>query len=283
MKKLFAGIDWWCLCRKSSGIGVSRYTVSALNVVSTQHEENNGRPNCNRICLNKALLIDEVSMPRHWFAWAETQRIHKTLFDQQGKEIMGGYLQANRIDWKEENGSSTVGRVLPLRVTLIRLELETRKENLEKAGWDANVTNLSGWSIAGLVYLIHSERHVTKVKDLAVLIFTRWYATILWKTAWTLNENLASFIGDLAAIKFVGVYKYGKDSKELFPPSFMKMPTSGKYTAHILRGLHCWTVFTWLQSPVWPIQQGRNQSNGRWKIVAAMDYRSHFNKQPSKR
>lgn len=108
------------------------------------------------------------------------------------------------------------------------------------------------------------------------------HATIFVKDSINFNENLASFIGDLAAIKFVH-HKYGKESKEHL--TFINEDADfRKYTAHMLRGA---TLLDSVYSAVNPLPDSSKRQSKAWamkKIVSTMDTLSlYFNKQPSKR
>lgn len=289
-KKLFAGIGLvvlvlviWNWSLLVYGI---RQGIGQLNVVWNARpvEEIMADPTAPDSLKQKLLLIDEVRRYAIDSLGLKDTENYKTLFDQQGKEIMWVVTASEPYRLKEKTWEfPIVGRV-PYK-GYFNVELaKQEKENLEKAGWDVNVTNPSGWSTLGwFTDPILSDMLYKSEGDLASLIIHEMvHATIFVKDSVNFNENLASFIGDLAAIKFV-LYKYGKDSKEHL--TFIHEDADfRKYTAHILRGA---TLLDSVYLAVAPLPDSSKRQSKVWameKIVAAMDTLSlYFNKQPSKR
>ena len=87
---------------------------------------------------------------------------------------------------------------------------------LDREGWDTNVRSVGGWSTLGWFKdPILSNMLLRKEGDLANLIIHELtHGTIYIKDSVNFNENLASFIGDKGAEKFL-LWKYGPDSQEL--------------------------------------------------------------------
>jgi predicted aminopeptidase len=209
---------------------------------------------------------------------------YQTLFDQQGKEIMWVVTASEPFQLKEKTWQfPVVGRV-PYKgyfnVDLARQE----KENLEKDGWDVNITNPSGWSTLGwFTDPILSDMLYKSEGDLASLIIHEMvHATIFVKDSVNFNENLASFIGDLGALKFVR-FKYGRGSKQ--EVTFVQEDADfRKYSNHMLRGAtYLDSVYSAIAEK--PITDKKvSKQAAIKKIVARMDTLSlYFNKQPSKR
>jgi predicted aminopeptidase len=232
----------------------------------------------------KLVLIDEVRRYAIDSLGLNDTENYKTLYNQQGKEIMWVVTASEPYKLQEKTWQfPVVGRV-PYKgyfnVDLAKAE----KEELEKVGWDVNVTNPSGWSTLGwFTDPILSDMLYKSEGDLASLIIHEMvHATIFVKDSVNFNENLASFIGDLAALKFV-LYKYGKDSKEHL--TFVHEDADfRKYSAHFLRGATFLdSVYLAIESK--PVQEKKQAKETAMKrIVTNMDTLSlHFNKQPSKR
>lgn len=113
---------------------------------------------------------------------------------------------------------------------------ETEQAELDKAGWDTERSEVSAWSTLGYFRdPILSSMLLRSEGSLAGLILHELtHGTLFVKNNLELNENLASFIGDYGAIRFLR-HKYGPDA-----PQVEKYLQSKKYndawSEHMLRG-----------------------------------------------
>ncbi|MCE7071110.1 aminopeptidase [Dyadobacter sp. CY327] len=116
-----------------------------------------------------------------------------------------------------------------------RAVIEERE--LIKQGLDTDIGDVSAWSTLG--YLkdpILSSMLNRRVGSLANLILHELtHGTLFVKNNLELNENLASFIGDQGAIRFLK-FKYGLDSPELRTYEYSKKYNDA-YSRHMLRGI----------------------------------------------
>jgi predicted aminopeptidase len=116
----------------------------------------------------------------------------------------------------------------------------TRAVSEEKAlidnGLDTDIGEVSAWSTLG--YLkdpILSSMLRRRDGSLANLILHELtHGTLFVKNNLELNENLASFVGDQGAIRFLK-YKYGKDSEQMRQYEYSKRYNDA-YSRHMLRG-----------------------------------------------
>lgn len=209
---------------------------------------------------------------------------YKTLFDQQGKEIMWVVTASEAFQLKEKRWEFPVVGSVPYKGFFDIERARKEKQQLEQEGWDVHVSNPSGWSTLGwFTDPILSDMLYKNEGDLASLIIHEMvHATIFVKDSIDFNENLASFIGDLAALKFV-LYKYGNQSGEHL--TFIHEDADfRKYSAHILRGAALLDS-TYKNIIDLPFQQKTSvKQEVMKKIVESMDTLNLFyNKQPSKR
>ncbi|MCF2518248.1 aminopeptidase [Dyadobacter sp. CY351] len=111
------------------------------------------------------------------------------------------------------------------------------ERELIKQGLDTDIGDVSAWSTLG--YLkdpILSSMLNRRVGSLANLILHELtHGTLFVKNNLELNENLASFIGDQGAIRFLK-FKYGLDSPELRTYEYSKKYNDA-YSRHMLRGI----------------------------------------------
>jgi len=209
---------------------------------------------------------------------------YKTLFDQQGKEIMWVVTASGAYRLKEKKWEFPIVGSVPYKGFFNIEKAKKEKQRLEDEGWDVSVSNPSGWSTLGwFTDPILSDMLDKSEGDLASLIIHEMvHSTIFVKDSVSFNENLASFIGDCAAFDFV-IYRYGRQSPEhltyIYEDSDFR-----KYNAHILRGA------SYLDSlyeavATQPIELKKEaKKKGMEKIVASMDtLRLHYNQHPSGR
>lgn len=116
-----------------------------------------------------------------------------------------------------------------------RAVIEERQ--LIRQGLDTDIGEVSAWSTLG--YLkdpILSSMLKRRPGSLANLILHELtHGTLFVKNDLELNENLASFIGDQGAIRFLQ-FKYGLDSEELRTYEYSKKYNDA-YSGHMLRGI----------------------------------------------
>lgn len=110
------------------------------------------------------------------------------------------------------------------------------KNKLKKEGYDTNIRNAGGWSTLGwfkdpvLSGMLHYDEG-----DLAeIIIHELTHGTLFVKDSLKFNENLASFIGEKGAMRFLS-HQYGSDS-EVKKNYERKLADEKVLTAHILRG-----------------------------------------------
>lgn len=140
---------------------------------------------------------------------------YKTLYDQKGEEIMWVVTACKPFELTPMEWTFPVIGSVPYKGFFNKeLALELREE-LVKEGWDVSIRNPGGWSTLGwFTDPILSKMLERSEGDLANLIIHEMsHATIFVKDSVDFNENLATFIGDRGAEKFL-IAKYGIDSPE---------------------------------------------------------------------
>jgi predicted aminopeptidase len=141
-------------------------------------------------------------------------RNYKTLYDQKGQEIMWVVTASEPFELKAKEWTFPVLGAVPYKGFFEKELAFDLKEELQKQGWDVSIRNPGGWSTLGwFTDPILSKMLERGEGDLANLIIHEMsHATIFVKDSIDFNENLATFIGDRGAEKFL-ISKYGKDSK----------------------------------------------------------------------
>ena len=161
---------------------------------------------------------------------------YKTMFDQKGKEIMWVVMACEKFRLKPKEWKFPIVGAVPYKGFFNEKRANDLKQELEQEGWDVVVRNPGGWSTLGwFTDPILSKMLNRSEGDLANLIIHEMsHATIFVKDSVDFNENLATFIGDRGAEKFL-IYKYGEHSKEY--TTYMEEDRDYlKFVDHMLRG-----------------------------------------------
>jgi predicted aminopeptidase len=164
---------------------------------------------------------------------------YKTLYDQQGKEIMWVVMACKPFELIPKEWKFPIVGAMPYKGFFNEERAIELQEELQRDGWDVIVRNPGGWSTLGwLTDPILSKMLNRSQGDLANLIIHEMsHATIFVKDSVDFNENLATFIGDRGAEKFL-LDTYGEDSRE-----FIRYQEEDedyvRYVDHMLRGAKC--------------------------------------------
>ncbi len=161
---------------------------------------------------------------------------YKTMYDQKSKEVMWVVMASERFRLKPKEWVFPIVGAVPYKGFFNEKKANDLKQDLKNQGWDVVVRNPGGWSTLGwFTDPILSKMLSRSEGDLANLIIHEMsHATIFVKDSVDFNENLATFIGDRGAEKFL-IYKYGEHSKEY--TTYMNEDKDYlKFVNHMLRG-----------------------------------------------
>lgn len=168
---------------------------------------------------------------------------YTTMYDQQGKPLLWVVTGARPFAFEPMEWRFPVVGTVPYKgffdLELAREEAAQVREN----GYEAGIRTVGGWSTLGwFTDPILSNMLDRSMGDLANLIIHEMsHATIFVKDSVTFNENLASFIGDEGARKFLAD-TYGPHSEELLT-YLREQEDEQLYYEHILRGADTLSLF----------------------------------------
>lgn len=184
----------------------------------------------------KLQLIEQVRLYAVDSLGLKDTKNYKTLFDQQGKEIMWVVTASEPFRLKPKEWRFPILGAVPYKGFFNEPEALQLKDQLERDGWDVSVRNPGGWSTLGwFTDPILSKMLERNEGDLASLIIHEMvHATIFVKDSVDFNENLASFIGDRGAEKFL-IAHFGKESPQ-YKTFVAEDADYVKYVDHVLRG-----------------------------------------------
>lgn len=160
---------------------------------------------------------------------------YKTLYDQQGQELMWVVIACEPFRLKEKRWDFPVIGSVPYKGYFDREKAMKEKKSLEQGNWDVSVRNPGGWSTLGwFTDPILSGMLTRSDGDLASLIIHEMvHATLYVKDSSDFNENLASFIGDRGAEQFLSK-TFGDTSRQLHEYIF-EDTDNRKVAEHMLR------------------------------------------------
>lgn len=184
----------------------------------------------------KLVLINEVRRYAIDSLGLKDTRNYKTLYDQKGEEIMWVVTASEPFRLKAKEWTFPVLGSVPYKGFFNKDLAVALRDELKSEGWDVSIRNPGGWSTLGwFTDPILSKMLERNEGDLANLIIHEMsHATIFVKDSIDFNENLATFIGDRGAEKFL-IHKYGVHSAEY--QTYLNEDTDYlKFSDHMLRG-----------------------------------------------
>ncbi len=184
----------------------------------------------------KLNLIDEVRKFAIDSLGLKDTENYKTLYDQKGEEIMWVVTACEPFRLEAKQWDFPVLGSVPYKGFFNKERAIALKNELEKEGWDVSIRNPGAWSTLGwFTDPILSKMLERGEGDLANLIIHEMsHATIFVKDSIDFNENLATFIGDRGAEKFL-ISKYGINSRE-YTSYINEDKDYLVYVDHMLRG-----------------------------------------------
>ncbi len=161
---------------------------------------------------------------------------YKTLYDQHGEEIMWVVTACEPFRFKPKEWKFPILGAVPYKGFFSKEKASALRNELEEEGWDTSIRNPGGWSTLGwFTDPILSKMLERTEGDLANLIIHEMvHATIFVKDSVDFNENLATFIGDRGAEKFL-LSTYGPLSKE-YTRYIQEDIDFTRYNDHMLQG-----------------------------------------------
>jgi predicted aminopeptidase len=184
----------------------------------------------------RLLLINDIRRYAIDSLGLKDTKNYKTLYDQKGEEIMWVVTASEPFNLKAKEWKFPVLGSVPYKGYFNKDLAIQLADDLKKEGWDVSIRNPGGWSTLGwFTDPILSKMLERTEGDLANLIIHEMsHSTIFVKDSIDFNENLATFIGDRGAEKFL-ISKYGIQSSE-YQTYINEDKDYLKFADHMLRG-----------------------------------------------
>ncbi|MBC8112674.1 MAG: aminopeptidase [Verrucomicrobia bacterium] len=184
----------------------------------------------------KLLLIQEIRKFAIDSLGINPSDNYTTLYDQQGKPLLWIVtacepyaLQAKEWDFP------FIGKV-SYKGFFDYEKVKNAENELKKQGYDTEIDEIAGWSTLGWFQdpILSSMLKRSEGQLANLIIHELTHGTLFVKSNLNYNENLAEFVGNYGALRFLA-QKYGKNSKQYFAYSHRK-DDQHKVSEHILRG-----------------------------------------------
>ncbi|MDN5200758.1 aminopeptidase [Fulvivirgaceae bacterium BMA10] len=161
---------------------------------------------------------------------------YSTIFDQKGKPLLWVVTACDPFELKAKEWSFSFIGSFPYKGFFDHDKAVEEEAIWKEQGLDTNIRTAGGWSTLGWFKdPILSNMLLRKEGDLASLIIHELtHGTLFVKDSVQFNENLATFIGDKGAEKFIAM-KFGLDSDE-YKTFIQGLEDQHKFKNHILSG-----------------------------------------------
>lgn len=193
-------------------------------------------PNVPDSIKDKLIFIQEVRQYAFDSLGINYSNNYTTFYDQKGKPSLWIVTAAEAFELKAREWRFPLLGGFPYKGFFEYEMAQAEAERLEEDSLDVHIGVVGGWSTLGWFKdPILSNMLSRKKGDLANLIIHELtHGTLFVKDSVEFNENLATFIGDEGAKRFLSV-RYGENSEE-YKTYVNDKEDFEKYTEHILRG-----------------------------------------------
>ena len=181
-------------------------------------------------------LIEEIKQFGYDSLGIKPSNNYTTFYDQKGKPILWVITASEKYKLESYEWHFPIIGTFPYKGFFDSTRAAAEIGLLQSQGYDTDMGEVSAWSTLGYAKdPILSGMLERSVGSLAILILHELtHGTLFVKNNLSLNENLATFVGDLGAERFLKS-KYGPESKELKQYEYSKRYRDA-YSTHIMHG-----------------------------------------------
>lgn len=193
-------------------------------------------PACPDSLKQKIKLIREIKRFSIDSLGLDESGSYESFYDQQGKPILWVVTASEPYQLVGKQWHFPIIGTFSYKGFFEKDRADTLVKELKKEDWDTRIGEVSAWSTLGFLndpilssFLDRSEGSLAEL-----IIHELTHGTLFVKNSLEYNENLADFVGEYGALRFLG-QKYGANSTQyknyLATKAFYE-----RYDAHILRG-----------------------------------------------
>ncbi len=183
----------------------------------------------------KLLLVEEIKKYAIDSLGINNSENYTTVYDQKGKPLVWIVMASNKYEIKPYKWKYPIVGRLVYKGYFKKKKATKEANRLNNKDFDTRIATVSAWSTLGYFKdPILSNMLLRKEGELARLIIHELtHATLYIKGNTQYNENLASFVGDEGAKRFL-IFKFGKNSKE-YKEYIDELSDIHMFSEHILR------------------------------------------------
>lgn len=185
---------------------------------------------------NRIRLIQEIKRFAIDSLGLNPSKNYTTFYDQQKKPILWVITACEPFELKAKKWHFPIIGTFSYKGHFEKKNVDEELTELKNQGFDTQVNEVSAWSTLGYLKdpILSSMLEKSEGRLAALIIHELTHGTLFVKSNLEFNENLADFVGDYGAIRFLEA-KFGKNSKELERYQFSKKYNDA-YSQHLIRG-----------------------------------------------
>ncbi|MFN3489781.1 MAG: aminopeptidase [Emticicia sp.] len=185
---------------------------------------------------NRIRLIEEIKRFAVDSLGLNPSKNYTTFYDQHQKPILWVITACEPFELKARKWDFPIVGTFSYKGHFEKAIADNELAELKKQGLDTQLNEVSAWSTLGYLKdpILSSMLEKSEGRLAALIIHELTHGTLFVKNNLEFNENLADFVGDYGAIRFLES-KYGKTSKELERYQFSKKYNDA-YSQHLLSG-----------------------------------------------
>lgn len=148
---------------------------------------------------------------------------YSTIYNQHNKEILLTVSACEPYSFKAKEWTFPFLGTVSYKGFFNKEDARKEISELKEKGYDIDVYSPSGWSTLGWFKdpILSNMLYKSEGQLANLILHELTHGTLYLKNSVTFNENLANFIGDKGAEKFL-IYKYGIDSKQFIDYEYKK-------------------------------------------------------------
>ena len=184
----------------------------------------------------KIKLIQEIKRFAVDSLGLEPSKSYGTFYDQGGKPLIWTVTAAKPFQLEAKTWDFPIIGRFSYKGHFDLARTNAEADALKAAGFDTQVNEVSAWSTLGWLNdpILSSMLNRSEGQLAALIIHELTHGTLFTGTDLTFNENLADFVGDYGATRFLAS-KYGQKSKQVQRYELSKRYYDA-YTMHIVAG-----------------------------------------------
>jgi predicted aminopeptidase len=185
---------------------------------------------------NRIRLIQEIKQFAVDSLGLNPSENYTTFYDQHKKPILWVMTACEPFELKAKKWNFPIVGTFSYKGHFEKSIADNELAALKNQGFDTQLNEVSAWSTLGYLKdpILSSMLEKSEGRLAALIIHELTHGTLFVKNNLEFNENLADFVGDYGAIRFLEA-KFGKESKELQRYEFSKKYNDA-YSQHLVRG-----------------------------------------------